>query len=60
MLLAAVTSLLVSAALVQTQQLDPIPISKDSTIYIDGGKQSFIDVDDDGKQTGNVTVGLSK
>ncbi|KAL8996454.1 MAG: hypothetical protein Q9169_004048 [Polycauliona sp. 2 TL-2023] len=35
-------------------------ISKDSTIYIDGGKQSFIDVDADGKQIGNVTVGLTK
>lgn len=32
---------------------------KYAALYIDGGMQSFIDVDDNGKQTGNVTVGIS-
>ncbi len=88
MWLAAVASLLASAALVHSQQLDPIrnycarfdhscmndmrvqhyegrcsseaAQIKHAAIYIDGGTQSFIDVDDTGKQTGNVTMGISR
>lgn len=33
---------------------------KNNTIYIDGGKQSFIDVDADGKQVGEATMGTSR
>ncbi|KAL8754052.1 MAG: hypothetical protein Q9199_004608 [Rusavskia elegans] len=66
MLLAAVASVLASAAQVMSQQLDPIrnycarfdhsSQIKYAALYIDGGIQSFIDVDDNGKQTGNVTT----
>lgn len=34
-------------------------VVKNSTLYIDGGKQSFINVNSNGTQEGDVTVGIS-
>lgn len=30
-----------------------------NTLYIDGGKETFIDVNEAGEQVGNITVGYS-
>ncbi|KAL8802228.1 MAG: hypothetical protein Q9182_003948 [Xanthomendoza sp. 2 TL-2023] len=70
MLLAAIVCIVFFATEGFTQQLDPIrnycarfdhqSVLKNNTLYIDGGKQSFIDVDAEGNQTGNITVGINR
>ena len=49
-------------ASIQSRTLaDPkIAVVKNSTLYIDGGKESFIPVNGEGKQEGDVVVGLSR
>lgn len=34
-------------------------VVKNSTLYIDGGKESFINVNSNGTQEGDITVGIS-
>lgn len=37
-----------------------VAVVKNNTLYIDGGKQTFIQVNSDGKQEGDITVGISR